>query len=55
MPVATTWLADIGAGDPHPLVLGRSGQHLLQQLAVAGLQLSLILQLTPRDPDPCRK
>jgi len=36
-------------------VLGRSGQHLLQQLAVAGLQFSPILQLTPRDPDPGRE
>ena len=36
-------------------MLGRSGQHLLQQIAVAGLQFSPILQLTPRSPDPCRE
>jgi len=36
-------------------VLGRSGQHLLQHLAVAGLQFSLILQLTLRSPDPGRE
>jgi len=36
-------------------VLGRSGQHLLQQLAVASLQFSPILQLTPRNPDTGRE
>jgi hypothetical protein len=36
-------------------VLGRSGQHLPQQLAVASLQLGPILQLTSRDPDPGRE
>jgi hypothetical protein len=36
-------------------VLGRGGQHLLQQLAVAGLELGAILQLSPRDADPGRQ
>jgi hypothetical protein len=36
-------------------VLGRSGQHLLQQLAVASLELGPIPQLTPRDADPGRE
>jgi hypothetical protein len=36
-------------------VLGRGGQHLLQQLAVAGLELGLILQPAARGADPGRK
>jgi hypothetical protein len=32
-------------------VLGRSAQHPLQQLAVAGLELDLFLQPAPRDAD----
>jgi hypothetical protein len=36
-------------------VLGRSGQHLLEQLAVAGLELGPILQLAARDADPGRE
>jgi len=36
-------------------VIGRSSQHPLQQLAIAGLQLGPILQLTPRNPDPGRE
>lgn len=48
MPVAAAGLADVGVGDPQPLVLGRRGQHPLQQLAVARLELGLLLQLPPR-------
>lgn len=44
MPVAATRLADVGTGDPHPLVLGRRRQHLPQQLMVALLQLVLLTQ-----------
>jgi hypothetical protein len=36
-------------------VLGGSGQHLLQQLTVAGLELGSILQPAARDSDPCRE
>jgi hypothetical protein len=55
MPVAATRLTDVGAGDPQPLVLGGSAQHPLQQLAVAGLELGLILQPAPRHADPGRE
>jgi hypothetical protein len=55
MPVATTRLTDVGARDSQPLVLGGSGQHPLEQLTVAGLELGPILQLAPRDADPSRK
>lgn len=44
MPVTATRLAHVGAGDPHPLVLRRGGEHLLEQLAVAGLQLGSLPQ-----------
>jgi hypothetical protein len=36
-------------------VLGRSAQHPLQQLAVAGLELGPILQPVPRHADPGHK
>jgi len=52
MPVAATRLADIGTRDPHPLVLGRRRQHVLEQLAVAGLQLILLAQGLTSDGDP---
>lgn len=39
MPVTAARLADVGAGDPHPFELGWLGQHPLQQLAVASLEL----------------
>jgi hypothetical protein len=48
--VATARLADVGAGDPQPLVLRRRRQHLLEQLAVARLHLTLPLQ-----GKPCRR
>ena len=53
--MAAAGLADVGAGDPQPLVLGGSGQHLLQQLAVAGLELGPVLQAPPCDADPGRE
>jgi hypothetical protein len=37
VPVATTWLAEIVAGDPHPLEIRRGSDHFAQQLAVGGL------------------
>jgi hypothetical protein len=50
--VATTGLADVGARDPQPLVLGWRRQHAAQQLAVAGLQLALLLQHDSYGRDP---
>lgn len=44
MPVAATGFADVGAGDPHPLVIGRCLEHLLEQIAIAGLQFVLTPQ-----------
>jgi len=38
--VTATGLADVGARDPQPLVLGRRRQHVLQQLAVLRLQFT---------------
>jgi hypothetical protein len=55
MPVAATGLSDVGVGDPQPLVLGGSGQHLLEQLTIAGLELGLVLKSPPCDSDPCRE
>lgn len=55
MPVPTTRLTDIGAGDPQPLVLGRRRQHAAQQLTIAGLQLTLRLQRQARRGDPLGK
>jgi hypothetical protein len=50
--VPASRLADVGARDPHPLVLGRRRQHPLQQLAVAGLQFVLLAQGLARNGDP---
>jgi hypothetical protein len=55
MPGAAAGLADVGTGDPQPLVLGRSGQHPLQQLTIARLELGPILELTAGDADPGRE
>jgi hypothetical protein len=53
--VAAAGLADVGAGDPHPLeVLGRR-QHPPQQLAVAGLDLLTLAQGATRRSDPRRE
>lgn len=51
MPGAAAGLADVGAGDPQPLVLGRSAQHLLQQLSVSSLEFGSILQLAAGSAD----
>jgi hypothetical protein len=51
MPVTAARLADVGARDPQPLVRGRRGEHLLQQLAVASLELGLVPQPAPRHAD----
>ena len=55
MPGSAAGLADVGAGDPQPLVLGRSGQHPLEQLAVTGLELGALLQPKPGLADPRRQ
>ncbi len=55
MPVPTPGLADVGAGDPHPLVIGWRRQHLLQQLAVARLQFVLLAQCVTGLADPLGK
>jgi hypothetical protein len=46
VPVAAARLANVGTGDSQPLVLGRRGEHVAQQLMVALLQL---VSLTQRD------
>ena len=45
-------LAEVGAGDLKPLVLGRGGQHPLEQLAVGGLGLGSLAQCVARLGDP---
>ncbi len=55
MPVPATRLADVGARDPQPPVLRRGREHPLQQLAIAGLELDLLLQLSPCDADTRRQ
>lgn len=44
MPVPAAGSADVVAGDPHPLELRGSGEHALEQLAVALLQVVLLAQ-----------
>jgi hypothetical protein len=46
MPVTATWLTDVSTGNSQPLVAGRIGEHPLEQLTVAGLELGLLPQLT---------
>jgi hypothetical protein len=55
VPVAATRLADVSTRNPHPLVLGGSRQHLLQQVAIASLELILLPQGVAGLPDPIRK
>ncbi len=52
MPGATAGLADVGAGDPNPLVILRGLQHLVQQLAVVGLNQRSLRQRLARFGDP---
>jgi hypothetical protein len=53
--VTAAGLADVGARDAHPLVLGRRRQHFPQQLAVAGLQLVAPVQRLPGRGDARRE
>lgn len=55
MPVAATGLADVGARNPHPLVLGGSVEHPLEQLAIAGLQITALGQGGASPGDPLRQ
>lgn len=55
MPVATARLADVSARNPHPLVLGGSRQHFLQQVAISSLEFVLLPQGMAGLPDPIRK
>ncbi|HKI67631.1 MAG TPA: hypothetical protein VJ989_10245 [Solirubrobacterales bacterium] len=50
--MAAAGLADVGAADLQPLVLGRRVEHPLEQLAVAGLELRPFAQLDPGAGDP---
>ena len=52
MPVTATRLAEVGTRDPHPLVIRRRGEHLLQQLAVTSLDHGALAQgqMGSRDP-----
>ncbi len=52
MPVAAARLAEVGAGDPHPLEVARRGEHPVEQLAVARLQLGALSQCRARVLDP---
>jgi hypothetical protein len=44
VPGAAAGLADVGAADPEPLVVGRGGEHLAEQLAVALLEVAALGQ-----------
>jgi hypothetical protein len=48
-------LADVGARDAQPLVLGGGLEHLPQELPVSALQLRPLAQLEPRGRDPGRE
>jgi hypothetical protein len=52
MPGAAARLADVGAGDLHPLEVGRGSQHFPQQLAMAGLDPGTVSQAQARLGDP---
>jgi hypothetical protein len=53
--VPASRLADIGTGDPQPLVLGRGDEHPLQQLAVGRLNLGSPGEGVAGRSDPCRQ
>jgi hypothetical protein len=55
VPVAAAGLADVGAGDAQPLVLGGRGQHPPQQLTIARLDLGLPGERGPGGGDPRRE
>lgn len=48
-------LADFGTGHPHPLVFGGGVEHAAQQLAVASLELGLLLKRLAGRGNPVRK
>jgi hypothetical protein len=48
-------LAEIGAGDPQPLELGRLGEHPLEQLPVGGLERGSLGEGIARRRDPRRQ
>lgn len=50
-----TRLANVGAGDPQPLVLSRCGEHVLEQLAVAGLEFVALPESDAGIGDPVRE
>jgi hypothetical protein len=50
--VSAARLAEVGAGDLKPFVLGRRGQHPLEQLAVGGLGLGPLAQGAAGVGDP---
>jgi hypothetical protein len=53
--VTAAGLADVGARNLQPLVLGGRVEHALQQLAIAGLELRLVLQPAADRADPHRQ
>lgn len=53
--MATARLTDVGARDPHPLVISRRRQHLLEQIAIASLQFILLAQSLTRLADAIGK
>jgi hypothetical protein len=55
VPVAATRLADVGTRDSQPLVLGGRGQHFLEQVAVASLELVLLAKRDARFGDSSRQ
>ena len=55
MPSATAGLSDVVARNPHPLELGRIGEHRTQKLAVTGLELGALIEPQPRLSDPSRE
>jgi hypothetical protein len=55
MPVTATGLAKIVARDAQPLEVLGAGEHPLQQLAIAGLELGAVAQGLARVLDPIRK
>lgn len=50
--MAAARLADVAAGDPHPLVRDRVGKHPLQELPVAGLDQRALVERDAGLADP---
>ena len=55
MPVAAAGHADVVAAHLNPLEVGRRGDHLAQQLAIAGLEAILLAQRPLCRGDPVRQ